>query len=154
MWAWAQRHIKSEGEGPINLGVFDGDPLFSVTIDRVDGAYTLEHLNGRFSNRTPVIDSEICVAENWFKGRDLALAFRGKQEMQLLLRFLRLLAERAGRGEAPFHQRLRVALRLSDMHAVADLSNYADTPESLTAFLRRARERWTEVRPSQRPQQT
>ena len=141
-WAWVHRHERREFDGEINLNVFDRPSLFTMTMENVGATYTLEQLNARCPARNPITVEEIEMAGNWFQGRNASWVFRGKQELQFLVSFLRTLVERAALGEAPFGRRIRCGIRLSEKRAIEDLSIYADTPGSLRDFLGSARTTW------------
>lgn len=137
-WLCLQRHLeKAQGHNfKLHINNLTNNQLFTIKLNQVTKNYTLAELAEKFPE-TPVIPQEkISLQITVFRKSERTLNFRGKYLIFFLKRFLMCLVEdrRRRQNRLHFQKRGRVQLQLSD-NIISELSQYADTPESLREFL-------------------
>lgn len=107
-----------------------------VNLDKIDINYTIEDLRAKFPTAANISQEELEEKRNELNARTRQRSFRGKFEIEFLLKFLQKLINEANQGNSPyFAQKLKVKLNLSKKTIVSALSQYADTPDCLYRYL-------------------
>ena len=135
--AWYACLISIRNERSIQTGVQLEDKfpkgLIQISIDKVLQNYSFEDLINKFPNATE-INSEILNRKiDDFGNCDALKTFRGKFEMDFLLKFIdHMLADSKSNGESI---KFSFGTQLNNQQAISIFSTYAETPECLDAYI-------------------
>ncbi|WP_329804716.1 DUF4435 domain-containing protein [Flavobacterium facile] len=136
--AWYACLIDIRNSDGIKTGVQLADKmdrgLIQISIDEVAQNYSIQDLKDKYPNASE-IDGEVLNQKiEEFKNCDVSKMFRGKYEMEFLIKFIDcMLAEsRLNRESITFP----FASPLTNQQAISIFSNYAETPETLDDYLK------------------
>ncbi|MDY6785557.1 MAG: DUF4435 domain-containing protein [Cyanobacteriota bacterium] len=116
-----------------NLSVSD---FVYINLDKIDINYTVTDLHSKFPRAANISQKELENKRDELNTRTRQRSFRGKFEIEFLLKFLQKLVQEANQGNYPyFTQKLKVKLNISKKTVISDLSQYADTPDCLCDYL-------------------
>lgn len=124
--------------GKLNINNINFDSLVTVNL----GDVVVNYDENNFKSLFPDLNSDIAIdsqsSEAYFSDKSKELWFRGKQNIEFLREFLiKLKADRVKKKSRDiFEERSKVRLTLATGNTISELSNYAETPECLKAFLR------------------
>ncbi|MEG4321553.1 MULTISPECIES: DUF4435 domain-containing protein [unclassified Microcoleus] len=130
--------IACQRERSNKLNISDISVLRFVQIDlnRITIMYTIESLYTTFSNMPILSQQELDTKKSELAAKTRQKSFRGKFEIEFLCVFLQKLMGEANQGNYPyFTRKVKVVLSLSKRTIISDLSQYADTPSCLYAYL-------------------
>lgn len=141
-WAWVQRYRKKSGS--LNLDQFS--IVENCKIDflgmNVTREYDLEKLNSLFVRREPVTPAELSEAAEWFAGKEVQQAYRGKQEAEFLFEFIKFLSERGGKGEYPFKEKVTAkGISFSRKELVQQFAACVGSTDNFRNFMIKTKER-------------
>lgn len=138
VWLYLQRRLekKTENKSKVHINNLTNNQLFTIQINKVTKKYTLAKLAESFPEAPIISQHEITFQIAEFRKIGRTLNFRGKYLIFFLQRFLMCLVEdrRQKKNQLHFKNRGQVKLQLSN-NIISELSQYADTPESLREFL-------------------
>lgn len=140
-WVHAYRQMEksSEVQKKLNINNIKLFSLVKISLDAVSQADERHKIDDLFSesDRTATIDLKSSVEH--FRSISKEKWFRGKQNIEFLRQFiLRLKQDRCEKsGRVVFEQKGNVKLNLTKANIISELSQYADTPDRLSAFLKR-----------------
>ncbi|PPK87868.1 uncharacterized protein DUF4435 [Neolewinella xylanilytica] len=137
-WYRFLRQEAQDKDVPINFSLDDQLPkgFVRITLDEVECDYDLNTLNIEFKPICNPTKEEINESETYLQKNDLCLVLRGKYQAQFLFTFLNLLLTDANDRNQRRFVKQKVKLTVSRTQIISQLSQYADTPESLKAFIR------------------
>jgi Protein of unknown function (DUF4435) len=110
--------------------------FINIDLDKITIKYTISDLYTMFPKTCSISQDELEVKRSELQARNRQKTFRGKFEIEFLFSFLQKLISEANQGNYPyFTKKRKVVLSLSKKNVISDLSQYADTPESLYSYL-------------------
>jgi hypothetical protein len=142
--AWYACLIEVRNRTGIQTGVKLDDKLPSgfvlISLDSVITNYNLETLKAVFPATIEVESSLLDVKLNSFQNCDKRNVFRGKYEMQFLIKIIQLLIQDSNNAKTIFSTKINFAFgdNLSNLQALNVFEAYAETPKSLTDYLEMA----------------
>jgi len=112
--------------------------FIDVTLQSVTCKYGLDTIKSTFPNATEV---EVIMLNDKlveFANCDRRKVFRGKYEMQFLIKFIQLLLQDSNTSKSVVKSKINYAFgdNLSNQQAINVFEGYAETPESLIEYLR------------------
>jgi hypothetical protein len=109
-----------------------------ITLQSVICKYDLDTIKSTFPDATEIEESMLKGKLIEFANCDRVSVFRGKYEMQFLIKFIQLLLQDSNTSKSIIKSRINYAFgdNLSNQQALNIFEGYAETPESLTAYLR------------------
>ncbi|MGH7491601.1 MAG: DUF4435 domain-containing protein [bacterium] len=137
-WVFLQRKYErsSSPKHKLNLNGMHLNNLVTCFLDGVRKHYTVESLQIIFKDAMVLEEKEITEKVKSFQGVNQTNYFRGKFLIEFLRLFLiHLKEDRESSSPKYFSKSARVKLNLTKPNLISELSQYADTPESLKAFL-------------------
>lgn len=138
-WLRAYRLMdKNESEKDhLNINNINFNALIKLDLQAAEAVYNIDNVHLLFPNRDQSIEVDMQDSANYFKAFDKELSFRGKQHLEFFKKFIMLLKDDRCKKEARevFSKRGKVSLALGG-NVISELSQYADTPECLSVFLR------------------
>ncbi|MGD0401101.1 MAG: DUF4435 domain-containing protein [Syntrophobacteraceae bacterium] len=125
-----------DGNRVLNLSNVGLDELVKVQITSVTKMYELARLNVLFPNSHPVSEQEVRRKLSEIDMSASRRIFRGKYEIEFLRTILaKLKTDRCSKNRTFFKKKGRVKMLLSRENIISELSQYAETPESLKEYL-------------------
>lgn len=130
---------RKELGGRLNINNVKFESLVKVDIERVEKIYDENTPNSIF----PELNSKIVVnldnSRTHFESLDGEYWFRGKQNIEFFRIFIeKLKTDRCKKNSRKvFNEKGNVKLQISKGNCISELSQYADTPECLSEFLKR-----------------
>jgi hypothetical protein len=116
-----------------SLSILD---FVSVNLSGILVKYTIDDLISRFPTAPVLTNMELDSKKTELFSRTRQKSFRGKFEIEFLYIFLKKLTEVANTGTYPYFDcKVKVGLNLSKKTTISNLSQYADTPDCLHAYL-------------------
>jgi Protein of unknown function (DUF4435) len=116
-----------------NLSVLD---FVSIELNGILLNYTIDDLIARFPTAPVLTNIELDSKKAELLSRNRQKSFRGKFEIEFLDIFLKKLSQEANKGSYPYFDcKVKVVLNLSKRTIISNLSQYADTPDCLRAYL-------------------
>jgi hypothetical protein len=137
-WVMLQRRHEKESPGTskANLNSISLPRYFQVGLLASTSTYTLTEIETATNATRSFTKGEAMAAVAAIPTADRSARFRGKFQAYFLRVFLSRLCEDANsRTPELFNQRRSVALNLSERNLVSELCQYAETPDSLRAFI-------------------
>lgn len=139
-WLRAYRLVEKidSEKGHLNINNIRFKALIKLDLQQAEAVYDIDAVHQLFPNRDESIEVDMLDSSNYFKGSNKELDFRGKQHLEFFKKFIMLLKEERCKKNSRkiFSKRGNVDLMLTDGNAISGLSQYADTPECLSTFLR------------------
>jgi hypothetical protein len=137
-WLFLQRRIEklTGHKTKVHINNLTDDELFTISINQITKNYTLEDLVNKFPEAPVIPQKEVSSQIIEFQRKGRTANFRGKYLISFQRRIVMCLAEDRGKRKKRVHfaNRGRVQLQLSS-NTLSELSQYAQTPESLHEFL-------------------
>jgi hypothetical protein len=140
-WVAAVRTEERAGVhvGRLNLGSRSVANFVAPSLEGNKRKYALEDLPELFGMAGPA-DETLAERLEALGQCDGLVAFRGKWMLEALRKYLdELQNDRRSKAPSYFARKGKAALQLSKENLVSELSQYADTPDSLRAFLEEAK---------------
>ena len=135
--AWIAVAVRRGDAAKLNLSNVKIDSFVDVTLGRVSPKPCLTNVSELFPDCKGVTPEEFADQLDAFSTVDAAQTFRGKFELQFLIKMLRLIkGDVTSQSPQTFSQRYKVLLNISD-NSLSELSQYATTPDSLVAYIER-----------------
>ena len=135
--AWIALAIRCGHEAKLNLSNMKVDRFVDVELTRVSLKPEAAEVSELFPDCHPVDPNGFKDQLNSFASVEPSCVFRGKFEIQFMIRILRLIKEDITSHQPRFFsQRQRVLLNISDNN-LSELSQYAETPDSLKEYIAR-----------------
>lgn len=132
VWIACQRDNKSV----LNISDLSVLRFIDIDLDKITIKYTVSDLYTMFPNTSSISQNELDAKRSELQARIRQQSFRGKFEIEFLFSFLQKLISEANQGNYPyFTKKIKVVLSLSKKNVISDLSQYADTPDSLYSYL-------------------
>lgn len=138
VWASCQRdaYVSGNLNCRVNLRNLNLNQLVSVELGKAIPRYTIALLHEICTEAVRIDNAALCERSRYFHAQDKAKSFRGKFEVYLLRVFLlKLKEDRCSQQPRIFSHRATVHLNLSSANLVSELSQYADTPETLRQYV-------------------
>jgi len=138
-------HTKEKKDIPYNELVLD--KILKISLQKIESKHqdSIAFLENKFSESFLLEDSEINdkfqELKTLFFESDFQAIFRGKFEIDFLNKFLKLLIENANQKDGKgldfidINEKLKLKLILND--TISNLTQYADTPSCLRAFIQK-----------------
>ena len=108
-----------------------------VTLQSITCNYDLETLKRDFRDATEIGEEILNDKVTEFSNCDKKKVFRGKYEMQFLIKFIQLLLEDAKTSKSVVSSKINYAFNdnLNNQQAINIFEGYAETPQSLIDYL-------------------
>ncbi|WP_396188529.1 DUF4435 domain-containing protein [Flavobacterium sp.] len=107
--------------------------LISISMDEVLINYDFNQLKEKFPSAIEVNEENLAVKIEEFRNCDKLKTFRGKYEMEFLIKFIELMISNAKENEEDV--RFSFDGALNNERAISVFTNYAETPEILYNYL-------------------
>lgn len=139
--AWYSCLIDVRNKIGINTGVNLENKLpkqyVDITLQSVTSNYNFETIKQDFPDATEIDDNTLNSKILEFKNCDNSKIFRGKYEMQFLIKFIQLLLQDANTNRTIIGSKISYAFgdNLSNQQAINIFEGYAETPETLNEYL-------------------
>ncbi|MCJ1806923.1 DUF4435 domain-containing protein [Flavobacterium covae] len=137
--AWYSCLIDIRNSQRIQTGVNLDDKFpknfINFTIDQVSINYNLSRLNAEFPSAIDIDENILTAKINEFQDCDMLKVFRGKYEMEFLIKFIDMIILEAKTNNKKL--KFSFAGALNNERAIAIFSNYAETPESLNLYIQK-----------------
>lgn len=108
--------------------------LIQISINKVVQNYTFQTLKELFPDATEVCQEDLDIQIQKFNNSSASKAFRGKYEMEFLIKFIDCLLPYSKSNNEPL--KFSFGSSLNNQQAISVFSTYAETPESLSEYLR------------------
>jgi hypothetical protein len=108
--------------------------LIQISIDKIIKNYTFQDLKNKFAKATEINEAVLKLKIQEFENCDASKTFRGKYEMEFLLKFIDLMLQEAKKNKEVVNFSFKGSL--NNERAISVFSTYAETPESLNDYLR------------------
>ncbi len=122
----------------VNLGNKFPKEFIDFTLDSVSASYDLEKIKHTFPKALAVEEDILNEKKELFKSFDATQTFRGKYELEFLIRFIQLLIQDSHHAQKYIKQKLNFDFSdtLNHQQAMKIFSTYAETPERLLQYLK------------------
>lgn len=107
--------------------------LVNISLDQVSYGYTFEDLKNIFPNASEVTLDNLNIKVEEFKNCNKLKSFRGKYEMDFLLRFIDLMLAEGKKNNEQIKFSFDGAL--NNERAISVFTNYAETPDCLDVYI-------------------
>lgn len=141
IWAKAHRIMKRDDPATkgLNVGNVDTKDIVKTDINCCVIAYDPSDPSSIFKDSSGFSFSTNALTEaaNSFKNIDKARFFRGKQQIDFICELLlEMKKDRNSKSPKFFSKKGKVSISISKDNAISELSQYADIPDCLKAFIR------------------
>ncbi|WP_406652402.1 DUF4435 domain-containing protein [Bacillus cereus] len=135
VWLMCQSNLHKEGKvSKLNLKNVKIDDFVSIGLDNVTSKYDMKKISIKFPDAIKVKREDIDKKLKELDGENYQEIFRGKFEIQFLVKFLNLIRHDVGKKNPTyFSSKIRVGLTIYD--EIAQFSIDASTPNSLYNYL-------------------
>ncbi len=139
--AWYACLIKIRNENGLKTGVNLEDKLpenfINFSLEKISSNYNLQIIKNNFPNATEVSEEILNRKVIDFKSCDHCKVFRGKYEMQFLLKIIELIIKDSQSDKKCIKQKISFSFgsALSNTQAISVFSAYAETPKILNDYL-------------------
>ncbi|WP_439638082.1 DUF4435 domain-containing protein [Spirulina sp.] len=131
-WIACQREISSD----IKLSKIKISKDIKITLSSVMNTYTHEDLERKFPEAPPISPDQLQEKKQTLNSKNPQCSFRGKFEIEFLRKFITQLVEDANKITPQyFHEKRSVQLSIPGSEIIPRLSQHADTPDCLRAYL-------------------
>ncbi|WP_395053642.1 DUF4435 domain-containing protein [Flavobacterium sp.] len=135
--AWYACLINIRNNDNIQTGVQLNDKLhkglIQISINEIIQSYSFQDLRDKFLNAPEISQEILNLKIEEFKNSDTTKIFRGKYEMEFLIKFIELMIEDSRVTDEVLNFSFNGAL--NNVRAISVFSAYAETPESLNDYL-------------------
>lgn len=121
----------------LNINNINFDDLIMVNLDSSQKRYDETNPSSIFSELPENLPIDLLESESHFSNLDPELTYRGKQHLEFMRLYISRLKEDRCRkaSRKVFQEKGNVRLHLTKSNSISELSQYADTPNCLKAFL-------------------
>jgi Protein of unknown function (DUF4435) len=131
-WIACQRDKSSK----LNISDLSVLHFARIDLDQITVRYIIDDLYAMFPEAVNISQEELDARRSSLISSSRQKNFRGKFEIEFLLKVLEKLKSEANQGHYPyFTQKVKVVLSCSKKTIISDLSQYADTPDCLYSYL-------------------
>ncbi|MCU0444403.1 MAG: DUF4435 domain-containing protein [Microscillaceae bacterium] len=142
--AWYACLIEIRNKEGLQTGAKLDDKLpkdfVEFSLSSISSNYDLEKIKLTFPNATPINEDVLNVKIVEFSSCEQRLVFRGKYEMQFLIKLIQLLLQDANNAKTTLKEKINFAFgdgsSISNEQAINIFEGYAETPESLIEYLK------------------
>lgn len=112
--------------------------FINFTLQSVSAKYDLEKIKQTYPHAPEVTEEVLNKKIANFSNCEHYKVFRGKYEMEFLLRFIELILQDAGREQKYLKEKIKFSFgeKISNEQAISVFSRYAETPETLMRYLK------------------
>lgn len=141
--AWYACLIKIRNTEKKQTGVNLGDKIpkdfIKFSLESISANYNLDRIKQTFVNALEVSTENLQAKLAEFTNCEHHKVFRGKYEMQFMLTFIEMILQDASNNKKFIQQKIPFAFnqKLTNEQAINVLSGYAETPESLNAYIKK-----------------
>ena len=116
--------------------------FITFTLEAVAANYDIAKIKQIFPNAPEVREEALNKKLSYFSNCQCHKEFRGKYEMQFLLMLIELILQDANNAKNHLQEKIKFSFgdKISNQQAINIFSGYAETPESLIAYLKQATE--------------
>ena len=131
-WIACQRDKSSQ----LNISDISVSDFVNIDLNQITKKYVIDDLSARFPRAIAISQEELDAKLTELRCSTSQKSFRGKFEIEFMLKFLQKLIHEANKDNSHyFTRKVRVVLSLSKRTIISDLSQYADTPDCLYSYL-------------------
>lgn len=136
-WIYLNRKEEILGIKPtrLNLNTVRLNKLVDIDLSGIKKMYNLISLSKMFPDSKRFSWQEIDGVSKDFRKKDRCTAFRGKYLIEFLRIFILLLKQESSTASPKYIHNKKISLNISRINILSELSQYADTPACLSAFL-------------------
>jgi hypothetical protein len=132
-WIACQRDKSS----PLDISDISVSRFVKIDLNQITKKYVIDDLYRMFPGAIAISQEDLDARLTELRSSTRQKSFRGKFEIEFLLKFLQKLIHEANKGNYPyFTRKVNVVLSLSKRNIISDLSQYADTPDCLDSYLK------------------
>lgn len=132
-WIACQRDKSSQ----LNISDISVSHFVDIDLNQITTKYVIDDLYARFPRAIAISQEELDARLTELRSSTRKKSFRGKFEIEFLLKFLQKLIHEANTANYPyFTRKVNVVLSLSKRNIISNLSQYADTPDCLDSYLK------------------
>lgn len=141
-WYACLMDVRNATGEPIGVNLDERLPkdFVKVSLDSVTCTYDIETIKNTFPDAHEVEESVLAAKISEFEVCNRASVFRGKYELQFLIDFIRILLSDSQREKTVIKNKVKFAFgdasSIGQSQALVIFSAYAETPGSLTAYLK------------------
>lgn len=131
----AKQKAKSEGR-TVNASLNDKLPreFITITFENITSSYNLNDIKTKFPDAIEINESELKANESIFFSKIPQLLFRGKYELDFMIKFINFLILDANENKTILKNKTK--FRIDPAIALSQISQYADTTDSLKEFIK------------------
>lgn len=104
------------------------------SLENISSTYDLQAIKAKFPNAIDISEDEMTGFKEEFESKPPLLRFRGKYQIEFLIKFLMQIIEDANKHNKIIKRKTR--FRIDPALVLSQLSQYAETPECLKIFLK------------------
>lgn len=128
---------KSDSSIKLNLNNYDAGDFVDFDLEHVVTKYDKESLKVKFPDSTEISSDEIDTAKHLIEQGGIVKSIRGKYLLDFFRAFLEKIRAEINDGDSGvITKKIKTKLTISKNNILSDLSQYAETPNCLTKFLR------------------
>ena len=132
-WIACQRDKSS----PLKLSKKSVLDFVKIDLNQITQKYVIDDLYEMFPGTIAISQEELDARLTELRSSTRQKSFRGKFEIEFLLKFLQKLIHEANKDNSHyFTRKVKVVLSLSKSNIISELSQYADTPDCLYSYLK------------------
>lgn len=122
---------------PLNISKRSVLDFVKIDLNQITKKYVIDDLYRMFPGAITISPEELDARLTELRSSTRQKSFRGKFEIEFLLKILEKLKHEANTANYPyFTRKVKVVLSLSESNIISDLSQYADTPDCLDSYLK------------------
>jgi len=137
-WIMCQNQAgKSNSSIKLNLNNYDAGDFIDFDLENVVTKYDKEALKVKFPDSIEISSDEIDTAQHLIEQGGTVKSIRGKYLLDFFRAFLEKIRSEISNGDSVvITKKIKTKLTISKSNILSDLSQYAETPNCLTKFLR------------------
>lgn len=108
--------------------------FLSITFENITSSYTLNDIKLKFPDAIEVNEKELEANKKKFFTKEPQLLFRGKYELEFMIKFLNFLINDANKNKK--YLKSKTKFRIDPAICLSQISQYADTTEELKKFIK------------------
>jgi hypothetical protein len=137
-WIMCQNKAsKSDSSIRLNLNNYDAGEFIDFDLENVFTKYDKEALKVKFPDSIEIFSDEIDTAQRLIEQGGIVKSIRGKYLLDFFRAFLeKIRSEISNEDSFVITKKIKTKLTISKNNILSDLSQYAETPNCLTNFLR------------------
>lgn len=138
-WYACLIEVRNTSGKPTGVNLEDKLPkeFIDISLQSITKNYDMDKIKATFPNATEVSEESLALRLITFQNCDSSKVFRGKYEMQFLIKFIQLLLQDANSSKNILKRKINFAFgdNITNQQAINIFEGYAETPVSLLEYL-------------------